>query len=277
MSGKIRFLSFCAVFVFGSVTALSAQTTFLFHQETGCLNYVYHQKEYKDNNASTFPALVTNYGFEFSHRESDGIIQGGGLAVVNVGGARKFNYDHYEIRDPFTVMCPYVFVGKGTEYVGFESGISWYLTVNNMIQSEYLQADGSALPRGNSGTGLSNTKSYTFINFLLRAGPENTLHAVLSMGRGQFNIIESLFSVRVVLPLGKHTGEFYYSLPTNFNSYFPVSNQRFGYVHSYTFSSFTLGATVGYLASNKRAGGGGNMGIGDLHRFSAGLRAGISL
>jgi hypothetical protein len=277
MAGKISLFFLCAIFVFGFVTASAAQTTFLFHQETGWLNYVYHQKEYKDNNASTFPALMNNFGFEFSHKNSEGIIQGGGLAVINVGSARQFNYDYYETRDGFSVMCPYMFVGNGTKYFGFETGVSWYLTIDNMAQSEYLQADGTAVPKRNSGMGLSNTKSYAFINFLVRILPEDSFHFVLSMGRGRFNIIDSLFSLRVILPFDKHTGEIYYSLPTDLNSYFPLSNQRFGLAYSYNFSSFTIGATLGYLASNRRAGGGGNMSVTDLHKFSAGLNAMISL
>jgi hypothetical protein len=97
------------------------------------------------------------------------------------------------------------------------------------------------------------------------------------MGRGRFNLIDSLFSLSAVYPSGSNNFELYYSFPTHFNDYMPVCNQRIGFVYTYSFSQISIGATVSYLAVNRFGGRGGNMGIADMHRISAGLNAMITL
>ena len=248
----------------------------LVHSEFGSFNRVYRSKEFAGNNKTFLPVLMYNAGVEFHYRTINGGTFGAGYVQAKISGGRTYNYDYYEEQPETGISVPYFFIGNDFNVMAFEVGMSYYLTFMESKERYYFQPDGSKEKDKHGRNYFTNSESFVFVNFMIRFLPEKSYHIKIRFGRERFNIVDSLFNAALIYPKNNHTAEIYLSCPTGFSDYLPESNLRVGICYSYKFKPVTIGLSAGYLTSNPRGGGDGNMPIFDKNNFSYGIYAAIS-
>ncbi len=244
----------------------------LLHSEYCSYNIVYVSKD-PGNPLTFFSVPMTNIGTELHYRGKEIYTYGFGCVRTEIFEGREYNKDYNEIQSWTEIVLPYYFIGNDYGLFALEIGMGYYLTFMKSSGRYYYQPDGSLIKAEQGGTYLDRDDSYVLVNFMLRMLREDSYHLKVKFARERFHIIESLLQIAFIYPYKNHEGEIYFSWPTDFSSYFPVSNQRLGICYSYSVRPFKFGITAGYSVANKRGGGGDGIWIGifDPNNFSIGL------
>ncbi len=242
----------------------SASESLLLHYDTGTYNQRYYDMRYLTNNRSTFGMRQSTFGMEYTHADDQRNSTGGGFAYTEIEKGRLWNYNHYETHSYTLVMVPYVFAGYGFTYFGCELGISCYLQLVREDARLYYLEDGSTTADQKAGIRLDRRHSHAFVNGKVRLFRENSLHCRITMGRENFDPVNSLISVSVVYPFNRHRFEYYLTFLTIDNYFYTVfdqdnvlkANQTTGISYSCDFGGISLGARAGFLIYNGNGGDG---------------------
>lgn len=236
----------------------------LLHSDVGTYNQRYYDLHYLNNNKSTFGMRQSSFGLEYTHADPERNSTGVGFALTDIEKGRVWNYNHYETHPSTMVMVPYMFAGYGFDYFGCELGISCYLQFSREDARLYYLEDGSEIEDEEAGMHLDRKHSHTFINAKIRLFKEDSVHCRITMGRDNFDPVDSLVNVAVVFPVTSHRFEFYLSFLTLDNYLYTLfdqdnvlkSNQTTGLCYSCDFGGISLGVRVGVLIYNANGGDG---------------------
>lgn len=243
---------------------LSASDSILLHYDAGTYNQRYYDMRYLTNNRSTFGMRQSSFGMEYTHADAERNSAGGGFSCTEMEKGRLWNYNHYETHPYTLVMVPYVFAGYGFDYFGCELGISCYLQFVREDARLYYLEDGSTTADEKAGIRLDRKHSHTFVNGKIRLYREESVHCRITMGRENFDPVNSLISVSVVFPVDRHRFEYYITFLTIDNYFYTVfdqdnvlkANQTSGISYSFDFGGISLGVRCGFLIYNASGGDG---------------------
>jgi hypothetical protein len=268
---------FALIFMDSKLYGESRKIDLLVYYERGFFNRVYTQQEYRENREDTFSVNLESWGMEFKLRNQGGEIRGAGFSMSRISGGSIYNYDRYE-RQPGTLNAlPYFFIGYDFDWWALETGLGYYLS---WIESEpvcYYRPDGTTRQVSGGGMRLIRGESFTVLNVMIRLLREDMPHFKVRLGRERFNLVDSLFNLGFVVPMGSHNFELYISLPVDIFPSMPVCGRRYGLSYSYSMGNLLAGVTAGYLAHNEKGGGDGNMHLLDPGNFSIGVFTGFRI